>query len=231
MTLRPLNDPSSRADFRQAGQWGQGRAASGRGADRGGAGHGPGGGRGGHRGAGAGGGGGRRGPRRGGGPGRGRPGRGGRFFHHGDLRLVLLALIAEKPRHGYDLIRSITAATAGAYSPSAGVVYPTLALLEDLGHVQTVLDGEQRKQYQITPEGTVSLQSQRVPLAALQARMGTSRSPEIDAQVAQVRAAMHGLKQALRASLSAGPLEADRLRQILEAIELASRSVEAMARK
>lgn len=208
------------------GQW-QGRAYAhgrggghGRGGPRGGGGRVPGGDGGGH------GGGGRRGPR-----GRGGPGRSGRFFGHGDLRLVLLALIAEKPRHGYDLIRSITEATAGAYSPSAGVVYPTLTLLEDLGHVKAVVDAEQRKLYEITPDGQASLDSQRVPLAALQARIGTSRSPEIDAQVAQVRAAMDGLKQALRASLSAGPVDADGLRRIIEAIDAAARAVDTQARQ
>ena len=65
-----------------------------------------------------------------------RGGRGGmgRFFAHGDLRLVLLNLIAEKPRHGYELIKAIEEAAGGAYSPSPGVIYPTLTLLEELGY-------------------------------------------------------------------------------------------------
>ena len=62
----------------------------------------------------------------------GRHGRGGglgRFFAHGDLRLVILHLIAEKPRHGYEIIKAIEEQVAGAYSPSPGVIYPTLTLL------------------------------------------------------------------------------------------------------
>ena len=59
----------------------------------------------------------------------------GRFFAHGDLRLVILQLIAEKPRHGYEIIKAIEEQVGGAYSPSPGVVYPTLTLLEELGHV------------------------------------------------------------------------------------------------
>src|SRR5215470_19747201 len=66
-----------------------------------------------------------------------RGGRGGlgRFFAHGDLRLVILSLIAEKPRHGYEIIKAIEDQVGGAYSPSPGVIYPTLTLLEELGYV------------------------------------------------------------------------------------------------
>ena len=65
----------------------------------------------------------------------GRGGRGGRVFGHGGLRLVLLQLIADKPRHGYELIKAIEERLNGSYSPSPGVVYPTLTLLEELGYV------------------------------------------------------------------------------------------------
>src|SRR5215472_16878149 len=66
----------------------------------------------------------------------GRGGRMGRVFDHGDLRYVLLQLIADKPRHGYELIKAIEEKFGGTYSPSPGVIYPTLTLLEELGHVQ-----------------------------------------------------------------------------------------------
>ena len=65
-----------------------------------------------------------------GGGGFGRRG-GGRVFGPGDLRLVLLALVAEQPRHGYELIKEIEDLTGGEYSPSPGVIYPTLSLLEE----------------------------------------------------------------------------------------------------
>ena len=58
----------------------------------------------------------------------------GRFFAHGDLRLVILHLIAEKPRHGYEIIKAIEEQVGGAYSPSPGVIYPTLTLLEEIGY-------------------------------------------------------------------------------------------------
>src|SRR4051812_6646759 len=61
----------------------------------------------------------------------GRRSRFGRFFEHGDLRFVMLALLDEQPRHGYELMKELEERTGGAYRPSPGVVYPTLALLED----------------------------------------------------------------------------------------------------
>ena len=76
-----------------------------------------------------------------------------RFFEHGDLRLVALQLIAEKPRHGYEIINAIEEKSGGAYTPSAGAVYPTLTLLQELGHL-TVTDGEDgRKLHTLTEEG------------------------------------------------------------------------------
>ena len=58
----------------------------------------------------------------------------GRMFDHGELRLVVLALISERPRHGYEIIKEIEDRVAGTYTPSPGVIYPTLTMLEELGH-------------------------------------------------------------------------------------------------
>jgi DNA-binding PadR family transcriptional regulator len=89
----------------------------------------------------------------GGGPGR------GRMFGHGDLKFVILSLMAEKPRHGYEIIREMEDRFGGAYSPSPGTVYPTLSLLEDLGYARaTSEEGSSRKVYEITDEGRAYLQ-------------------------------------------------------------------------
>ena len=64
----------------------------------------------------------------------GRRGGGGRMFGHGDLKLLLLALIEQQPRHGYELIRMIEEMFHGQYTPSPGAIYPTLAMLEDMGY-------------------------------------------------------------------------------------------------
>src|SRR4051812_30777633 len=59
---------------------------------------------------------------------------GGRLFDYGELRLLVLAMIAEQPRHGYELMQVIEERTGGSYSPSPGVIYPTLSWLEDMGY-------------------------------------------------------------------------------------------------
>src|SRR5579885_3543114 len=84
----------------------------------------------------------------GGGGRRGRRSR--RMFESGELRLVLLKLIADEPRHGYDLIRAIEELTAGEYAPSPGVVYPTLTLLQDMGLIEEAAEAGSRKPFQIT---------------------------------------------------------------------------------
>jgi DNA-binding PadR family transcriptional regulator len=109
-----------------------------------------------------------------GGEGFGRGGRGRgrrRMFDSGELRLVLLKLIADEPRHGYDLIRAIEELTHGAYAPSPGVVYPTLTLLEDMGHIAETQSGGSRKAYAATPEGKIPLEEKKEEVDALLERL------------------------------------------------------------
>ncbi len=97
---------------------------------------------------------------RGEGGGRGDWFRVGRMLAQGDLKLLALALIAEQPRHGYELIKLIEDKTHGAYSPSPGVVYPTLTFLEEAGYVTAEADGA-KKRYTITDEGRAHLEENR----------------------------------------------------------------------
>src|SRR6202789_527230 len=110
---------------------------------------------------------GRRGPR-----GLGRHGRPDRVFEQGDLRLVLLKLIGDKASHGYELIKAVEEAVGGAYSPSPGLVYPTLTLLEDMGYATVQAEAEGgKKLYAITPEGQALLTEQAKAVEAIFARM------------------------------------------------------------
>jgi DNA-binding PadR family transcriptional regulator len=97
---------------------------------------------------------------RGRGPGGGDFFRVGRMFAQGDLKLLALALIAEQPRHGYEIIKVIEEKTSGVYSPSPGVVYPTLTFLEESGYLVSESEGS-KKLYRITPEGESYLKSNR----------------------------------------------------------------------
>src|ERR1700687_6470569 len=78
--------------------------------------------------------------------------RAGRMLAQGDLRLIALALIAEQPRHGYEIIKVLEDKTAGWYSPSPGIVYPTLTYLEEAGHVTAQAEGA-KKLYSTTDAG------------------------------------------------------------------------------
>ena len=84
----------------------------------------------------------------------------GKMLADGDLRVVVLALLAESPRHGYDIIKALEERSHGIYSPSPGVVYPTLTYLEEVGYVSATTDGN-KKVYTITDSGRAHLEENR----------------------------------------------------------------------
>jgi DNA-binding PadR family transcriptional regulator len=83
-----------------------------------------------------------------------------RVLGSGDLQLLILLLLSEKPRHGYEIIKAIEEHSSGAYTPSPGMVYPALTYLEEMGYANTTAEGA-KKLYSITPEGTAYLQNNR----------------------------------------------------------------------
>ncbi len=145
-------------------------------------------------------------------------GRGVRMFGHGDLRLVLLALIAEKPSHGYDLIRAIEEKFGGAYAPSPGAVYPTLTLLVEQDHLQSAEVGGGKKLYTITPEGLAFLAQNKDAVDGVKARMDlAAQAFNNHSTPEKVREAFHTLRHSLH--MRQGPWtedEATRIRAILE---------------
>jgi len=132
------------------------------------------------------------------GGGRGRRGR-RRVFESGELRLVLLRLIADEPRHGYDLIRAIEEITHGTYAPSPGIVYPTLTMLEDMGLIDEVkVKGEgARKAFQVTKEGKDHLAENEEQVEALLERLKDLGSDERKAGGAPIKRAVGNLLSAL----------------------------------
>ena len=86
--------------------------------------------------------------------------RAGRMLAQGDLRLIALSFIAQEPRHGYEIIKLVEEKTADWYSPSPGIVYPTLTYLEEAGYVTASTEGA-KKLYAITAEGRVYLEANR----------------------------------------------------------------------
>lgn len=84
----------------------------------------------------------------------------GKMLADGDLRVVILALLADGPRHGYDIIKALEEKSSGIYSPSPGVVYPTLTYLEEVGYVSAASEGN-KKVYSITDTGRAHLAENR----------------------------------------------------------------------
>jgi DNA-binding PadR family transcriptional regulator len=136
----------------------------------------------------------------------------GRFFEHGDLRWVVLALLEEQARHGYELIKELEERTGGAYRPSPGVVYPTLALLEDEGFVRQTGGETGRKRYEATDEGKAELEKHRTTVEALFAQMEESARHAGPGRP-RVGRAMMNLGMALRNRMSrpVSPEELDRI--------------------
>jgi DNA-binding PadR family transcriptional regulator len=98
--------------------------------------------------------------------------RGPKLFDAGALRYIVLQLIAEKPRHGYEIIKEIEQQIGGGYSPSPGVIYPLLAMLQDQGYVTVTPDGN-KNLHTITDEGRVFLEENRAFVDAIKERMAS----------------------------------------------------------
>jgi DNA-binding PadR family transcriptional regulator len=162
----------------------------------------------------------------------------GRLLAHGDLRTVVLLLIEEQARHGYELIKLIEEKSSGQYAPSPGVIYPTLTYLEETGFVKTKEENG-KKQYSITAEGKEFLDENRELAESILKRLeqiGAERAkaeteekePLGRGQHAEVRNAFHALRNALR---NPSGKAAKRKKEILAVLEKARAEIEALLRE
>jgi len=151
----------------------------------------------------------------------------GRLFDHGELRLVILSLIAEKPRHGYEIIKAIEERLGGAYSPSPGVVYPTLTLLEELGHIEVAQAGEGgRKLSSVSLAGQAWLTENAATLESVNERMRRASGSAANQPPAAILRAMENLKMALRLKLQTATPSPELVAQIAAALDAAAVHVE-----
>jgi len=148
-----------------------------------------------------------------------------RVFDHGDLRFILLSMIAAKPSHGYDLIKALEERMGGGYSPSPGTIYPTLTMLEEQGYASVAAD-DGKKLYAATPEGEAFLKANQEAVRTIQARIdGVARERHIVPDPRIVRA-IENLKTALRLRLAGGPIADEHVRAIAAAIDAAAAETE-----
>lgn len=117
----------------------------------------------------------------------------GRMISSEDLQLIVLKLLSDAPRHGYEIIKAIGELSSGMYSPSPGMVYPVLTYLEELSYATSVLEGT-KKRFTITEEGGQFLgeQDERVKKLLNDLKLHGQRMAFVQSEIAQEEAAEHG---------------------------------------
>ena len=156
-------------------------------------------------------------------------GRGGgrrrRMFNGEELRLVLLKLLADQPRHGYELIKAIEELTGGDYAPSPGIIYPSLTMLDDMGLIAEQKGPDAKKIFEATDEGRAHLAEQADEVEKLLARLDAVGEERRSSPRLQLQRAMENLRNAIRSQRHAGNLEG-RVEQIVDIIDEAAKKIE-----
>ena len=149
-----------------------------------------------------------------------------RMFESGELRLVLLKLIADEPRHGYDLIRAIEEITGGEYAPSPGVVYPTLTLLQDMGLIEEAAGEGARKPFEVTDDGRTHLAEREEEVEALFERLRELAPREDHSAGPAIGRAVKNLMTALRHRVGRDGIDDELLHEIAAILDEAAQRIE-----
>jgi DNA-binding PadR family transcriptional regulator len=153
------------------------------------------------------------------------PGPAARPLEQGDLRWLTLDLIAAQPRHGYEIIKAIADALSGHYTPSPGVIYPTLTLLEETGLIAGEAQGP-KKLYRLTDEGRAEVEAHAAEIRAAKTRLAEANARFGGAPAPELMRAMGNLRAALQVRLGKGPLTAEALNAITAALDRAAGEIE-----
>lgn len=160
---------------------------------------------------------------------RGGPFRGGRMFEQGDLKFVILSLLEERPRHGYDIIKAIEEKSGGVYQPSPGTVYPTLTMLEEMGYAKALADDGGKKAYEITDAGRQHLAEHRGTVEDIFSRLARKGAGLTSDAMKEMNRAF---KHAARATYSHGTQRLDDhefLRSVARVLEDAAKAIDELA--
>ncbi|MEO9468778.1 PadR family transcriptional regulator [Parasphingorhabdus sp.] len=149
-----------------------------------------------------------------------------RMFQRGELRLVLLHLISEEPRHGYDLIQQIEERTGGHYAPSPGIVYPTLTLMADMDLIDEKVDDGGKKIYSITKAGKDLLKEEEKHIARILERLDGVAQMGQAADGASIRRAVGNMKTAIRIRLADEEKGSDKILEVAAIIDEAASKIE-----
>lgn len=152
-----------------------------------------------------------------------------RVFGSGELRLVLLRLIADEPRHGYELIKAVGELTGETYEPSPGAVYPTLSLLDDEGSIKESKSGkgdEARKAFKATDSGLKELEERTAEVDAVMERLSAMSGREERTRAPEMFRAMGNLAGVLKHKYRGGGFNEKDLEQIVDIIDEAAKRIE-----
>ena len=144
----------------------------------------------------------------------------------GEVRLALLGLIAEAPRHGYELIKAIEELSGGHYAPSPGVVYPTLSLLTDEGMAEEQAAAGARKSFTATAAGRSELAERQSEYDAIVARLKGLAEEGERTSAPPLKRALGNLFHAVRGRMAAGEFDRETVHQIAEILDEAARKIE-----
>jgi DNA-binding PadR family transcriptional regulator len=149
-----------------------------------------------------------------------------RVFGGDDLKIVLLQLINEKPSHGYELMKAIEEKLNGAYSPSPGLIYPTLTWLEEMGYATVSTSEGSKKLYTITDDGKKFLAEKKSVVDAIFERMNEAGNSYGHGRAPQILRAVENFRYALRLKTTQGQMTPEQIQKIADAIDAAAKLVE-----
>jgi len=158
--------------------------------------------------------------------GAGRHKRRARMFRRGELKLILLHLVAEEPSHGYDLIKKIEELTSGHYAPSPGIVYPALTLMTEMDLVDEETGKDGKKVYSITKDGKAKLKDEEKHIAEVLERLEGVAQMDKAADGASIRRAVHNLKSTIRIRLAEEEKDSDKILDVAAIIDEAAGKIE-----
>ncbi len=149
-----------------------------------------------------------------------------RVLDSNELRLVLLKLIADQPRHGYELMRAVEDLTGGDYMPSPGLVYPTITMLQEMGHIDEAGSDGPRKAFAATADGTEQLASRKEEVDALFARLSALGDARERTDGSPVYRAMQNLRMVLINKLQRDNVKGETIHEVAGLIDEAARKIE-----
>ena len=147
----------------------------------------------------------------------------GRMLDQGMLRFVVLRHIARQPRHGYDLIKLLQEQSGGVYSPSPGMIYPMLSMLEDLGYVSVEMEGSKRL-YSLTEQGQNFLDQNRALATAIEERLSALRNDDAE----RVRTRLHALRDAVQERMPLQQVDPDIIGRLESILDKALQDIQAL---